>query len=569
MPGRMAGPINPFHAAAARAVGAALELEPEIFQVTAPPRPDLGDFAVGCFPAAKALRQGPPVIAAQVAEAFSPDEWLASAEAAGPFVNFRAQRGALFSHLLGGELIPPVGAGAAVCVDFSSPNIAKHLAYHHIRSTVIGHALVNLYRALGYRAVGINHLGDWGTTHGMLLAAYEMWGADEPLTIDALNDLYVRFRGAMKTDPSLEARGRAWFKRLEDGDAAARATWQRFRDVSLAEFQIAYDELGIEFDEIRGESEYEADMPGVIEMLESKRLTSVSEGALVVSLDDEGMPPLLLKKQDGATLYATRDLAAAQYRWNTYAFEKSLYVVDRGQSLHFKQLFTVLAKAGHAWADRCAHVPFGLVRLGGKKTGTRTGNVVLLKEVLAEARAGAAATVRAANPDLPEAQRAEVARIVGIGAIVFANLVSQRDKDVDFSWEDILRVDGDSGPYVQYSHARCQSILRKAGGNGGADADVSRLTEDLEWALALKLVELGDVVQRCTVTNEPHLLCRYLLDVSGAFARWYTSGNQDPSLRVLCEHQPTRAARLALTAATRDVLARGLGILGMDAPDVM
>src|SRR5690606_3603606 len=273
-------------------------------------------------------------------------ELLASASAAGPLVNFRADRGALYRSLFrgplaeGGSLIPTeVGAGRTVCIDYSSPNIAKHLAYHHIRSTVIGHALVNMYRALGYRVGGINHLGDWGTTHGMLLAAHHMWGADEPLTISALNDLYVRFREAMKDDPSLADAGRAWFKRLEDGDPEARALWQRFRDVSLAEFSEVYQALGIEFDEIRGESEYEQDMPGVIQMLEEKGLTSVSDGALVVSLDEHGMPPLLLKKQDGATLYGTRDLAAALYRWNTYRFTRSLYVVDRGQSLHFKQLF--------------------------------------------------------------------------------------------------------------------------------------------------------------------------------------------------------------------------------------
>ncbi len=565
----MAGPINPFHAAAAAAVARALDLEADAFQVTAPPRPEMGDFAVGCFPAAKALRKGPPVIAQQVVAAFEPDDMLASAEAAGPFVNFRAQRPALLRHLFAGDPIPTyIGAGKAICIDYSSPNIAKHLAYHHIRSTVIGHALVNLYKALGYKTIGINHLGDWGTTHGMLLAAREMWGAPEPLTVDTLNDYYVRFRKAMKDDPSLEAKGRAWFKRLEDGDPEARAAWQSSRDVSLAEFQQVYDQLGIRFEEVRGESEYEADMPGVIEMLESKGLTSISEGALVVMLEDENIPPLLLKKQDGATLYATRDLAAALYRWNTYRFEKSLYVVDRGQSLHFKQLFTVLSKAGYEWSARCAHVPFGLVRIGGKKTGSRTGNVVLLKQVLAQAQAGAAAKVRAANPDLAEADLAEVARVVGIGGVVFANLVTQRDKDVDFDWDDVLRVDGDNGPYIQYSHARCQSILRKAGGEPSAP-DAALLTHDFEWALALKLAEIPDVVNRCTETNEPHLLCRYLLDVSATFARWYTSGNQDTSLRVLCDDAAMQSARLGLVKATAAVLRQGLAILGIQAPDVM
>lgn len=567
----MAGPVStqPFATAAATAVGRALGVDPDSLVVTAPPRPEMGDLAVGCFPAAKALRQPPAALAARAAEAFTPDEHLASAQAAGPFVNFRVQDRALFRHAAAGPQLPDLGRGETVCIDYSSPNIAKHLAYHHIRSTVIGHALVNLYRALGYRVVGINHLGDWGTTHGMLLAARERWGEPEPLTIDALNDLYVRFRKAMKDDPSLEEAGRAWFKKLEEGDPEARAAWQRFKDVSLAEFQQVYDELGIRFDEIRGESEYEDAMPQVIALLEQQGLTAVSDGALVVPLDDDGMPPLLLKKQDGATLYATRDLAAAIYRWETYHFVKNLYVVDRGQSLHFQQLFRVLAKAGMEWADRCEHVPFGLVRIGGKKTGTRTGNVVLLREVLAEARAGAAERVRAANPDLPDDVLAQVARVVGVGGVVFANLVSQREKDVDFDWDEVLRVDGDNGPYVQYSHARCQSVLRKAGGEPGGDFDPDRLTSPLERQLALKLVDFGDVAARAAAHNEPHHLCRYLLDVSAAFARWYTSGNQEASLRILCDDDATRAARLALVAATRDVLREGLGILGIAAPDQM
>lgn len=572
MPALMAGQFHPFTAAAAQAVGDALGLDPAQFPVSRPPKPDMGDFAVGCFPAARALKKAPPAIAQQVAAAFQPTELLAEASAAGPFVNFRANRPALYRHLFSraAQPIPPeLGAGKTVCVDYSSPNIAKHLAYHHIRSTVIGHALVNMYRALGYRVVGINHLGDWGTTHGMLLAARELWGADEPLTIDKLNDLYVRFRAELKERPELEQLGRAWFKRLEDGDPEARATWQRFRDVSLAEFQQVYDQLGIAFDEVRGESEYEDAMPGVIRMLEQKGLTSVSEGALVVQIEDDGMPPLLLKKQDGATLYATRDLAAALYRWETYGFERSLYVVDRGQAVHFKQLFAVLTKAGFAWAARCAHVPFGLVRIGGKKTGTRTGNVVLLREVLAEASEGARGKIAETNPDMPAAQLADTARMVGIGAVVFANLVSQREKDVDFSWDDVLRLDGDNGPYVQYSHARCASIARKAGAAIDLSSDPGPLTHDLEWAVALELCELPDVVRRATDSNEPHIICRYLLDVCATFSRWYTAGNQDSSLRVLTDDPATTAARLALVGAVKQTLQTGLAILGLEAPEAM
>jgi arginyl-tRNA synthetase len=573
----MAAPFNPFAAAAAAEVGRALALPDAAFVVTAPPRPELGDYAVGCFPAAKTLRAPPAALAARVAAAFAPTALLARAEAAGPFVNFRARRVALFDHLFAAtvtgtaKLVPTtVGAGATVCIDYSSPNVAKHLAYHHIRSTVIGHALCNLHRALGYRVIGINHLGDWGTTHGILLAARERWGAPTPLTITALNDLYVRFHAAMKDDPTLEEPARRWFVRLEEGDAEARTIWQELRDVSLREFGEVYDQLGIRFEEIRGESEYEAAMPGVIALLAEKRLTAVSEGALVVPLGDD-MPPLLLKKQDGATLYATRDLAAALYRFETYGFARSLYVVGHGQALHFRQLFSTLRKAGFAWADRCAHVPFGLVRIGGKKTSTRTGNVVLLREVLAEAEAKVSERIRAQNPDLPPAEVAAIARAVGTGAVVFANLVSQREKDVDFSWEDILSFEGDAGPYIQYAHARCAAILRKAGGQvpALADVDAGRLTASSEWAVAKQLMELGDVVARTVETSEPHILCRYLLDLCGEFSRFYTAGTQDAALRVLGADPATTRARLALTAAVRHVLAQGLALLGLQAPTVM
>ncbi len=568
---------NPFAAAAARAVASVLEMDADAFAVTAPPRPELGDFAVGCFPAAKVAREAPPRIAARVAEAFTPDDTFESATATGPFVNFRARRDAMYRWLIGaalgdgaGALVDrSIGEGQTICIDFSSPNISKQLAYHHIRSTVIGHALVNLYRAVGFRVIGINHLGDWGTTHGMLIAAYKKWGA-EPIDVNALNALYVRFREAMKTDPALEAEGRAWFKKLEDGDPEARRLWSHFREVSLAEFQLVYDQLGIEFDEVKGESEFEDQMQPVIDLLEAEGLTSISEGALVVSLEDHDLPPLLLRKQDGATLYATRDLAAAIYRWEQYQFARNLYVVDRGQAVHFRQLFLTLDKAGFDWASRCAHVPFGLVRIGGKKTGTRSGNVVLLKEVLAEAAQRSSERIRENAPEMADETLAQTARQIGIGAVVFANLVSQREKDVDFEWEDVLSVSGDSGPYIQYAHARCASIRRKAEGlAAAANVDPAPLTADAEWAVARKLSDFGDAVGRAADGNEPHIVSRYLLDLCAVFNRWYNTGNDDPALRVLVDDPATSRARLALVATTQAVLAEGLRLLGLQAPDAM
>jgi arginyl-tRNA synthetase len=580
MPGLMQDVLNPFAAAAVRAVGDALGLDANLFQVTTPPRPDLGDFAVGCFPGAKALGQPPPKLAAQVVAAFRPTEHLAEAHATGPFVNFRARQDSvyrfLFQAALGSDpalLVPTApGAGKAVCIDYSSPNISKHLAYHHIRSTVIGHALVNLYRAAGYRVIGINHLGDWGTTHGMLLAGYARWGLPEPVTISALNDLYVRFRNAMESDRALELEGRQWFKKLEDGDPEARRLWQRFRDVSWAEFDEMYQKLRIAFEEVRGESAYEADMPAVIDLLAEKGLSATSEGALVVPLEGTDMPPLLLRKQDGATLYGTRDLAAAIYRHETYHFARSLYVVDRGQGLHFRQLFEVLRRAGFDWAERCMHVPFGIVRMGGKKTGSRKDNVVLLKDVLAEAESRAVDVVRANNPDMDERTATATARMVGVGAVVFANLSSQREKDIDFDWDAVLSVNGDSGPYIQYAHARCCSILRKAKERGiepEAAVDPAALTHETEWALARRLLEFGESVHRAADASEPHVLSRYLLDLCATFSRWYTAGNQDKSLRALVEDAAVARARVTLVATAREVLRRGLAMLGLEAPTDM
>jgi arginyl-tRNA synthetase len=581
----MSLPLSPFRRAAALAVGSALGLDPEIFPVSAPPDPALGDVAVGCFPAAKLQKAAPAAVAERVAAAFTATPLLARATAAGPYVNFHLDRGALFGALVGAALAPTgerrlvphtPGEGKTVCIDFSSPNIAKQLAYHHIRSTVLGQVLCRMHRALGYRVVGINHLGDWGTTFGMVIAAIKEWGEPTPFDIEAMNALYVRFRAKCKEDPTWEDKGRAWFKKLEAGDGEARALWQRIVDVSWGEFNDVYQLLGIRFDEIRGESAYEGAMARVIAELEQKGLTSISEDALVVDLSAEGMPPCLLKKKDGATLYATRDLAAAEYRFATYHFDKSLYVVDRGQSLHFKQLFTVLRKAGHDWASRCVHVPFGLVRIGGKKAGTRAGNVVLLKEVLAEAQDKIAERLAASNPELGEAGRANVARTVGIGALIFANVVSQRDKDVDFDLEQITSFEGDAGPYVQYAHARCASILRRAQAQGVetdgaalAGADLGHLGLAEEWALAKLCTDLGDECARAAESFEPHIVAHYLLALGAAFSRWYSLGNADPDKRVLCADPETRRARLALVAAVQATFAEGLGLLGMGAPSEM
>lgn len=565
---------TPIHLAAAEAVAARAGVAATDLKVEAPPRAELGDLAVGCFALAKARGKNPAEIAKELAEGFAPGGFLASATAAGPFVNIKVDRPAAFRWIaeacLRGTLIPnQLGAGQTICIDYSSPNISKHLAYHHIRGTSLGRALVHIFRALGYNVVGINFLGDWGTTHGMVIAAYEKWGAEEPLDVTKLNDLYTRFREAMKANPAIEQEGRNAFKRLEDGDPAARALWERFRAISWAEFEDVYNILDIKFEEVRGEAAYEPDMPRVL--AELAPLMTESEGAQVVELEGE-KAPILLKTKDGTTLYATRDVAAAQYRWNTFHPTRSLYVVDRGQATHFRMLFKLLKKAGHTWADRLEHVPYGLIRVAGKRSATRLGGVVLMRDVFKIAEAEVREIIAKVNPDLPAPVVDQVAPQIGIGAVVFANLATQRDKDIDFDLEKAISLEGDSGPYIQYSHARCASILRKAGETVTSveGIDFSLLTQDAEWAVAKKLLELPDIVVRAADNSEPHGVAHYLLALASEFSRWYSQGNGDASLRVLVEgNPPLRRARLALVAAVQAAFATGLGLLNIAAPDQM
>lgn len=577
---------TPLHQAAADAVAAAAGISPSDLKVDVPPRAELGDLAVGCFAIAKTKKVAPAQAAAEIAAQFEPTELLASATAAGPFVNFRVHRAAAFRWLvdatLGKSLLPRTyGAGKTITIDYGSPNISKHLAYHHIRGTTIGHSLAQTYRALGYKVVGINFLGDWGTTHGMVLAAYidahpEALTAsvDElravPVTVSDLNKLYVQYRDKGKQEA--EAGGRAWLKKLEDGDAQATALWHRFRDVSWTEFEDVYRVLDIHYNDLNGESYFWRRAESLITELRDRGMLVESEGAQVVELEGEKQPILLLTK-DGTTLYATRDVAAAEYRWNTYHPERSLYVVDRGQALHFRKLFKLLKKMGYEWASRCQHVPYGLVQNDeGKKTSTRLGNVVFMREVFAIAEEEVRKRIADKNPELatkPEFGR--IAQQVGIGSVIFANLAPQRDKDIVFDIDNAVSLDGDSGPYLQYSHARCASIQRKGGiaVTSTDGVDFTKLATDAEWAVAKKMFEFPEIVVRAGDNTEPHVICHYLLDLAGEFSRWYTQGNADATLRVLCEDPVIRRARLALVAAVQATLSEGLTLLGMAAPDQM
>ena len=562
--------LTPLHLAAAEAVAAHAGVPATELKVDTPPRPELGDLAVGCFAIAKAKKANPAQVAQEIAAAFSPTELLASATAAGPFVNFKANRAAAFRWLvgasLGGSLLPrSFGAGKTITIDYGSPNISKHLAYHHIRGTTIGHSLAQSFRALGYKVVAINFLGDWGTTHGMVLAAYERWGGGAEPTVDLLNQLYVKFRAEVQAP---EDEGRAWLKRLEDGEPEATELWKRFRAVSWKEFEEVYKILGIDYDDLNGEAFFVKGGNAALEELRRTGLLVESEGAQVVELEGEKTPILLLTK-DGTTLYATRDVAAAIYREQTYHPTRSLYVVDRGQALHFRQLFKLLGKMGFSWAKTCQHIPYGLVKVGGKKTATRMGNVVMMRDVFKIAEDEVRGVIAQINPTLPADVAGTVARQVGIGAVIFGNLAPQRDKDIDFDLDKAVSLDGDSGPYLQYSHARCASILRKANEPVSTSVDYSRLSHDAEWAVAKRLFDFPDIVVRATDACEPHVICHYLLELAGEFSRWYTAGNSDATLRVLVDDPAVRGARLALVGAVQATLREGLSLLGIAAPDQM
>ncbi|MHC4472697.1 MAG: arginine--tRNA ligase [Planctomycetota bacterium] len=533
--------------------------------VETPPDSGLGDYAVPCFRLAKSLRRPPAEIAANLAGSFRPTARVDSANAAGPYVNFRVNRRIFFEEVLESPAVPLTdGRGKTVVLDYGHPNIAKHLGFHHLRSSCIGFSLKRILTHLGYETVGINHLGDWGTTHGKLISAWKRWGEGIDLDEDGiakLNRLYVRFN-----EEGDEDEGREWFLRLEEGDPEARALWERFREVSLGEFDEIFGLLGVSFDEIRGEASFEPVLEETVRRVDGEGITTVSDGALVVRFPGEEMTPLILRKSDGATTYATRDLAAAFERWEKYEFARCIYVVDLGQALHFKQFFKVLEMMGLPWADRMEHAGFGLILMGGVKAATRKGKVVLLRDVLEEAIARIRALIEEKNPDLKG--KDDVARAVGVGAIIFADISSKRVKNVDFEWEEMLTFEGHTGPYVQYTHARSASILRKAPAVPDS-ADLGKLTLPDEWEIAKLLAAFTDRVRAAARASEPSFVAQYLLDLSETFSRYYNLGNQDPELKVLAPDPEVASARLRLVSGVRDVLARGLWLLGIEAPEEM
>lgn len=552
----------------AKTVGEHLSVDEIVSMIEVPKYANQGDLAFPAFTLAKVLRKAPQAIASEIVEAVS-DKHIARAEAMGPYANFFLERSAFADEVLK-EVLElgehygdwDYGQGRKVVIDMSSPNIAKPMSMGHLRSTVIGNAIANLEKKVGYEPIRINHLGDWGTQFGKLIEAYKLWGSEELVKADPIAELiklYVRFHEEAELDPTLDDKGRAWFKKLEDGDAEAVRLWEWFRSESLKEFNRVYDLLGVTFDSYNGEAFYNDKMDVVVDMLEDANLLKVDNGATIVDLEKYDLPPALIKKSDGATLYMTRDLAAANYRKNTYDFAKCIYVVGMEQSNHFKQLKAVLKELNLPWAETIVHIPFGLITLNGKKLSTRKGKIILLEGVLKEATELALKQIEAKNPSLENKEA--VAHAVGVGAVIFHDLKNDRTNNFDFALEEVVQFEGETGPYVQYTHARAMSILRKA--NHTVDTkEAFSLTDDDAWEV-LKLIEnYPNVVRFAEEKCEPSAIAKYVINLAQAFNKYYAH------TKVLVEDEAFNS-RIALVQTTASLLKQGLALLGVAAPDEM
>ena len=533
-----------------------------------PKSSDLGDIAFPAFSLAKVERKAPQAIAADIAEKIDQSAFE-KVVATGPYVNFFLDKSKISDQVIKSVIEAGAdygqqdeGHGQNITIDLSSPNIAKPFSVGHLRSTVIGDALSNIFRKMGYNTIKINHLGDWGKQFGLLMVAYKKWGSKEAVEanpIDELLKLYVRINAEIENDPELDEEGRKWFKKLEDGDPEATELWQWFRDESLVEFNRIYKLLGVEFDSLNGEAFYNDKMDEGVQILEDKGLLKESKGASIVELDDVNLPPAMIKKSDGATLYITRDIATAIYRARTYNFVKNIYAVGQEQSNHFRQLKAVLKKMGFDWSDDMVHVDFGLVTKNRQKLSTRKGNIILLEPTLQEAISRAKAQIEEKNPELENKE--EVAHAVGVGAVKFYDLKTDRRNGYDFDLEAMVSFEGETGPYVQYAYARIQSILRKANFTPSTDATYS-LSDPESWEIIKLLQDFSRVVKRAAENYDPSLIAKYAINLAQAFNKYYAH------TRILDE-SPERESRLALSYSTAVILKEALRLLGVDAPEKM
>ncbi|WP_324712144.1 arginine--tRNA ligase [Lactobacillus gasseri] len=530
-----------------------------------PKNAKMGDYAFPAFALAKIEHKNPALIAKDIAEKISDDNFT-SIQAVGPYVNFAIDHAKLVNATLNDVLTEKKHFGdqqlgeGNVPIDMSSPNIAKPMSMGHLRSTVIGNSIAKTLEKVGYTPIKINYLGDYGTQFGKLITAYRLWGNEEDVKKDPITNLfhyYVKFHEEAEKDPKLDDEGRAAFKKLENGDEEEIKLWKWFREVSLQEFNRIYKELGVTFDSYNGEAFFNDKMQPVVDELREKGLLEESRGAQVVNLGEDENPALILKS-DGSSLYMTRDLAAALYRKKEYDFVMSLYVAGGEQSGHFKQLKQVLKKMGYDWADNIHHIPFGLITQGGKKLSTRKGNVVFLDKVLKDAVSLAEQQIEEKNPNL--ANKDQVAHDVGVGAVVFHDLKNDRMDNFDFDLEEVVRFEGDTGPYVQYTNARAQSILRKA--NKEISMDNLSLNDDWSFAVAKALADFPAIVAKASEKFEPSIIAKYALDLSKKFNKYYAN------VRILDEDDQLNA-RLALVQATSIVLTEALRLLGVNAPKEM
>ena len=554
-----------------------VELEPAevIGLLEVPPESSYGDLAFPCFALAKTRKKTPPLIARELFDQLvgKKGQFWEKASPRGPYLNFH-----IAPQAYGREVLSQVwskgqefghsnhGKGGNVPIDYSSPNIAKPFGVGHIRSTVIGHSLYLIYKALGYNSIGINHLGDWGTQFGKLIVAFKRWGAEDELKadpVDYLYRLYVQFHQRADDDPSLEDEARAWFLKLEEGDGEAVSYWNRFRQLSLDNYAVIYDLLGIEFEHFHGESHYNTLLDEVIALVQDKGIAKESEGALMIDLEPYGLPPVMLRKKDGATLYITRDIAAAIYRKKTFNFARSIYVVGAEQILHFQQLFKILELLDFEWAADCVHVPFGLIRFKEGRMSTRAGKIILLDEVLQRSIEMAREIIEEKNPDLEDKENA--AKAVGLGAVRFGDLSNDRIKNIEFDWEKMLDFSGETAAYIQYAHARICSILRKSDSRfeTWSDEAASLLVEEEEQTLIKTLAMLPAKIIASAESYRPSILARYLIDVAREFNRFYHNWP------VLSSEGELKQGRLLLIGATRQVISNGLALLGIVAPDEM
>lgn len=538
--------------------------------VEIPPKPEMGDFAFPCFQLAKAFRKAPNMIAEEMKGKIN-GEGFERVEALGPYINFFMDKKSFVETTLNKVLSEgenygksTIGEGRNICVEYSSPNIAKPFHVGHLFTTVIGNALYKMFKYEGYNTVGINHLGDWGTQFGKLISAYKRWVDEEALEKEPISELlriYVKFHDEAEKNPELEDEGRMYFKKLEDGDVEATQLWEKFKNLSLKEFTKVYEMLGVEFDSYAGEGFYNDKMDKVVEEIRSKGILTESNGAQVVMLDEYNMPPCIVLKSDGASIYATRDLTAAKYRKDKYDFEKCIYVVGKDQKLHFSQVFKTLDLMGHEWAKDCHHVSFGLVRFADKKLSTRKGDVIFLEDLLNESVNKTLEVINEKNPNLENKE--DVAKKVGIGAVVFTYLKNSREKDIVFNWEEMLSFEGETGPYVQYTYARGKSVLRNAGEVSG-EADYSKLTSKEEFELVKTLEGFNGAILTALDKLEPSVVTRYVIDVAKAFNKFYNA-HKVANL----EDIGLKKARLNMIEATCIVINRALNLIGIDTVEKM